>query len=1241
MPQWTDQQTEAIYTKGNNTLVAAAAGSGKTAVLVERIIQKVLNQEDPVDIDALLVATFTNAAAQEMRNRVAAALERALEENPDSLHLKKQLTLLQQASISTLHSFCMDLIRRHAYLLDIDPGFRIADDIEADLLRQEVMEDLFETWYGKDTEDQERFFSVVDRFSNDRSDQDVETLVLKLYDFAMQNPWPEAWLDQVAERYQIAPETDEASISWLSILKDDVRSQLEAIENELSQALQLTKESDGPYHYAEALDSDFEMLQEAKAQLAFGWDSLRNVLITGKFKALSRKKIDCDENKKEKVKAIRNKVKKRWNSLAEQWFARELSSYLSDIHALYPTIKQLVLIVKEFKQKYSQLKKEKALVDFADLEHYVLAILLADDATADNIKPSPVAEALKEKYAEVLMDEYQDTNLVQETILSLVTKDQPGNLFMVGDVKQSIYRFRHAEPSLFIEKYKKFHKDPILGHRIDLARNFRSRKEVLQATNFIFRQLLDESVGELVYDEAAELVYGNVTYDQVKKLDAEAELVIIDRSDQAEETDEEPDNEETQADLAKAQIEARAYAKRIKYWIGNDQAEATQIMDKETGMNRPVQYRDIVILLRSMTWAPTIMEELKQQGIPVYAELSTGYLEAIEIKVMISLLKVIDNPKQDIPLASVLRSPIVGLDEEDLAQIRLTNKRTSYYQALQTFEIETTDKKKQARVSKFLRQLQNWRKKARQGGLAELIWQIYRETGYYDFVGGIPGGRQRQANLRALYDRARGYEETSFRGLFRFLRMIERMEERGEDLGAARALGEQEDVVRIMTIHKSKGLEFPIVILGALDKQFNQQDLRQRYLLHKDLGFGSKYVDPNNRIMYPTLFYHALKQQMQREMWAEEMRVLYVALTRAKEKLVMIGTVSSFEKKQAKWQEILDHQDWVLPAQYRLDMNTYLDWIGASVIRHSSGVSLRTEELSTILTDIHDDPSKWSIKLEHAQMYQNVEQTDEDMKIDIGEKIRDWQVIQETDGHFDRLVNERLTFTYAHQQAANARAKQTVTELKRQLAEKDAYSDDRLVQTFHAPIVKRPNFMQKEKRLSAAEIGTAMHTVMQHLPLTKAWKTPALQEYVQSLVTREILTQEQADHIHNDSIEQFFQTDVGRYLLEVEDVEREVPFSLTVPANTVYPDWETSEQEKVFIQGVIDLLVPYEDGWILIDYKTDRVPAAANQEQINKLRERYQVQLNLYAKAIEEIWRQPVKGKYLYFFDHSLLINVK
>lgn len=1239
MPTWTPEQEKAIYTSGKDVLVAAAAGSGKTAVLVERIIQKLLNQQNPTDIDSLLVVTFTNAAAQEMRNRVGEALEQALEQNPDSAHLKKQLSLLQRASISTLHSFCLDVVRRYAYMLDLDPHFRIADEIEADLIRQEIVEEMFEEWYGKEGEERENFFQVVDRFSSDRSDVEVEKLMLDLYNFAMQNPWPDQWMNSVSEMYRVNADTAEEDLQWLSILKREVKSQLYAMLADSEQALAITKESDGPYHYAEAIDDDRDKMQQALGLLEMSWNDLQTYMQeAGSFKALSRKKVECSDEKKDKVKALRDRYKKRWASMSQEWFARSLSGYLKDMETLAPVVEQLMVLVQDFHVRFRQKKKDQALVDFADLEHYCLHVLMDESSTAEEIIPSDIAKSYQNQFTELLVDEYQDTNLVQETILRMVTDgENAGNLFMVGDVKQSIYRFRHAEPSLFLNKYKQFAVEDHPAERIDLARNFRSRKEVLHGTNYIFRQILDEEVGEMEYDKDAELIYSNTIYDELTASDADAELLIIDREKQ-----EEPDESlgEDFQDLEKAQLEARAYAKKIQEWIGHGEEPALQVVDKATSTKRSLQYRDIVILMRSMTWAPTIVEELKQQGIPVYAELSTGYFEAIEIKVMLSLLKVIDNPRQDIPLASVLRSPVVGLNEDELTKVRLAKQKASYYEALKQYPRVGDNEALVEKVEHFLYRLDTWRKRARQGSLSELIWQIYRETGYYDFVGGIPGGRQRQANLRALYDRARTYESTSFRGLFRFLRFIERIEERGEDLGAARALGEQEDVVRIMTIHKSKGLEFPAVILGAMDKQFNQMDLMAKYLLHKDYGFASKFIDPEKRIMYPTLAFHALKKEKQRELLAEEMRVLYVALTRAKEKLVMIGNVASLEKKLEKWREWVDHPHWVLPAHYRLESKTYLDWVAPALIRHEQNETLRGDaSIHRIPEDILKDDSKWRVSMHHSREYVNPDQVQKDHHEVLEKAVRSWEPVQEKE-EVNPEVDRRLSYMYPHQNAIHHRAKQSVTELKRQREVADEYSADMFLKPMQQPIVQRPKFMQKQQSLTPAEVGSAMHTAMQHLPFERVLGKEEIEEQVEIMVEKEKLTRDEADVIDFSAIEAFYNSEMGTRLIEAEVIHREVPFTMALPAHEVYADWLEETDEKVFIQGVIDLIVPSEDGLMILDYKTDKVAQPITEKVVADLQSRYTTQLNLYSEALERIWKQPIKEKYLYFFNAPLLTKV-
>src|SRR5690625_2114386 len=1236
MVKWTKEQEDAIYSNGSDILVAAAAGSGKTAVLVERMIQKLLSKENPIDIDSLLVVTFTNAASQEMRNRIGLALESALVDDPTSLHLKKQLSLLPKAHISTLHSFCMDVVRQYAYLLDIDPSFRIANDMETDLIKQDVLDELFEEWYGKEGVDQAHFFDVVDRFSSDRSDLEVENLILTLYTFSMQNPWPEQWLNQLAEVYHIAENWREEELSWLPILKKEVTDQFQAIEEELLLAEQIANESDGPYQYVETVAADKLLLEEALLKLN-SWDELQSYMSESKFVTLSRKKMECNEDKRQTFRTLRESYRKRWNDMKNDWFNRNLNGHIEDMREMYGVVKQLTDLVKQFSVLFTQQKKEKAIVDFSDLEHYCLQLFLDESSTIDHIVPSKVAEHFKRQFSEVLVDEYQDTNLVQETIITLVSDQEgSGNIFMVGDVKQSVYGFRHAEPSLFIEKYKRFAESDDQGKRIDLASNFRSREHVLIGANYIFRQIMDEELGGIQYDQDAKLIYDNKMFETVPLIESEPELLIIDQ-EQVEEKKVVSENEEDYQDLEKAQLEARAYAEKIKGWIGQKEAQPLQVVDKTTQVQRDIQYRDIVILLRSMTWAPTIVEELKQQGIPVYAELSTGYFEAIEVRNMLNFLKILDNPMQDIPLAAVLKSPIVGLNEEDLARVRLADKNNHFYGALLKFRQQDMSEAAE-KISRFLDVFEELRQDARQGALSDLVWKIYRVTGYYDFVGGIPGGRQRQANLRALYDRARSYETTSFRGLFRFLRFIERMEERGDDLGAARALSELEDVVRITTIHKSKGLEYPVVIVGNVAHGFNLQDLNKRYLLHKDYGVASKYIDPVKRIMYPTLFYYSLHSKILQEQLSEEMRVLYVALTRAKEKLVMIGQVNSFEKTLAKWQAVLQDENLVLPIHLRIDAKNYLDWIGPALIRHKDSHVLREGE--QVSGPISDDSSKWNISVLHASELVEEEVSEEREKLHIKDHIMKWKPLPLADQEVAKKVSKRLQYKYPHQAATEARAKQSVTEIKRMHDEIDDYSSTEMIEGRKAPIAKRPLFMQREKRLTGAEIGTAMHTLMQHLPINKPLTEEEITEFAYTLVQREILTKEQAEVIQVEDIVKFFETDIAKLMMEVEKVERQVPFMITLPAEEVYPSWDGKSGERVLIQGIIDCLIPTEDGWIILDYKTDQIFGDVNEDLLKELKQRYEMQIRLYRQAVETILDEKVTKAYVYYFAKQLLIEM-
>jgi ATP-dependent helicase/nuclease subunit A len=832
--------------------------------------------------------------------------------------------------------------------------------------------------------------------------------------------------------------------------------------------------------------------------------------------------------------------------------------------------------------------------------------------------------------------------------LKLVTKDSDvnGNLFMVGDVKQSIYRFRLAEPFLFLNKYKRFTSS---GHssglKIDLSKNFRSRNEVLAATNFLFKQLMGGSVGEITYDHEAELKLG-AEYPPNGEMSAEVLFINKSNPTSADVYDDETANQAEspvifdQAELETVQLEARLIAGKIKHLI----RARFQIFDRKLNQTRGLEYKDIVILMRSMPWAPQMMEEFKQQGIPAYADLSTGYFEATEVAIMLSLLRVIDNPQQDIHLASVLRSPIVGLDPNNLAILRIHHKNGSYYEALTSFmkERPNGEEKLYQKLFHFTTNLQKWRSFARRDALPNLIWKLYRETQFYDFVGGMPGGKQRQANLKALYNRAQQYESTSFRGLFKFLRFVDRMQDRGDDLGTARAIGEQEDVVRFMTIHKSKGLEFPVVFIAGLSKQFNMQDLYKPFLLDKDLGFASKFVNPALRISYPMLPQITLKQKMKLELIAEEMRVLYVALTRAKEKLFLVGTLKDANSSFEKWDNQLVNQDWLIPDFEKLSAKSYMDWIGPALVRHRDYHVFHNAlgPVQTIREDIFNHPSTWNLKVIEAVELETVELKEEEAERNILHSIHDGEEVKIKSPNKED-VQKQLNWSYPHPFASSKMSKQTVSEIKRQHEYIDEHSDTLLLKKPSMLIVKRPIFMQ-EKALTSAERGTATHMVMQHIPFSENISAEFIKNLLAKMVNEELLTAAQADVIDIASILTFLNSDLGRRIHHASSVNREIPFSLAMDAKAAYADWSAIEQENVLIQGVIDCVFEDEHGTVLLDYKTDTISGKYKDFEVAKkvLEDRYKVQVELYAKALESIWKKPIKEKYLYFFDGGHLIKL-
>lgn len=1327
--KWTDDQWRAVVDGGTNVLVAAAAGSGKTAVLVERIIRKISDEEQPVHVDQLLVATFTKAAAAEMRERIRIALEQALERNPESEHLERQLALLNRASITTLHSFCLEVIQRHFQTIGLDPAFRVANETETELIRQEMLEGIFEELYGADDVSFRRF---VDWFSGERNDEAAFRLVQRLYDFSRSHPWPEQWLQQMADAFNVAT-TDELSASiWAESIMQDTRLGLSGITELLRQAAQLAGSPGGPEPYRELLESEWlaaKSIYEAAEETP--WHEVSALFERLTFGRLpSCKKDQFDAMMQEQTKSLRDQAKKRFAQLKDDLFQRTPEQYLAELHRIAPVMDTLVRVVTEFGHRFEQEKRSKGLLDFSDLEHYCLRILRDSSSTPEYTIPSDAALQFQEQFVEILLDEYQDTNMVQEAIVNLISREGRGNRFMVGDVKQSIYRFRLAEPGLFLEKYRAYspsHSEQAEGIRIDLARNFRSRVEVVDAVNMLFRQLMNKKVAELEYDAAAELQFGAAYYPELpvvegKQQSAATELLLIEKGkgteavsdedeDIADELDEESKKDAVDAvELETARLEARAIAGRIRRLLGDEGEPPYLVFDGKLKQMRPATYRDIVILLRAtQAWAPLMVEELRLEGIPAYAEFSTGYFQATEVEVIISLLRIIDNPYQDIPLAGVLRSPIVGLTAEELALIRLTDKRKPYYDAMVEAAAQQTegqdeqaadmehpnlDERVQHVLRSFLERLERWRDEARQGSLSDLIWRIYRETGYYEWVGGLAGGLQRQANLRALYDRARQYESSTIRGLYRFLRFIDRMRETGGDLGTARALGEQEDVVRIMTIHKSKGLEFPIVFVAGLAKKFNQQDLTAPFLMHKQLGFGPRYVDEETRVTYPTLANLAIRRQMRLELLAEELRVLYVAVTRPKEKMILVGTVNDASKAINNWGETLDLESLLLPDYLVARARSYLDWIGPAVIRHQAAAEWRRYAglPNRNGAALIDETVEWSLSLMPASVLSvRAEVTDES----------DWQ--GELDDQFQRILklepldlsdetyieelDKRLSWRNPYRIAELLPAKTSVTEMKRlyqmdewtsaswvQVADADAdvlsvhksasvadepntegdQTIDRSQLTLH---LRRPKFME-QTRLTPAERGTAYHLLMQHLPLTEGLDEAVVRETLQQMVERQLMTAAQADAIDPSAVMNFFEHAVGQQLLRATSIQRELPFSFGISAAEAYsieangsmlsetgerlryvatPSFAAKdssgllEQETVLVQGVIDCLFEADGQLILLDYKTDRV--AAHQGGTAALVEHYRFQLEFYERAIEQIIHRKVDKKVLYFFD--------
>lgn len=1246
--KWTEDQLKAITTRGCNLLVAAAAGSGKTAVLVERIIRIITNENNPVDIDRLLVVTFTSAAAAEMRERIAAAISKALEVNPNSKVLQRQLTLLSRANITTMHSFCLDVIKNYYHVIDLDPTFRIADETENTLLKLEVINDMFEDYYESENIE---FRNLIEAYSGSRDDQRLKDIILDLYRFSMSGPWPEKWLVNNAERFNIETIEELNKTIWIGILKETISIEVTGYIKILEKAIGIIRDTEGLEPYEATFLDDLDMFKKVKESLNLGIRELYtsiNSISFSRLKSVKKDKVSDEENL-ERVKSIRDSIKKKTSKLIEDSFSMTIEDALNGIKNSYPYMKMISRLTLEFINRFKEKKRERNILDFNDLEHLCLKILIESDED-NNINPSSVANGFREYFDEVLVDEYQDSNNVQEAIIDLVSRKtlENPNVFMVGDVKQSIYRFRQAKPELFLDKYNKYSlEDSEVNRKIQLYKNFRSREEVISGVNYIFKEVMSKTVGELEYNDDEALNLGasyKENNDDNTIIAGPIELHILDKSGEyTNEIEEEYEGDnlvEEEEDIDSIGLEARIVARRIRELLNPElnTGKLFKVLDKETGEYRPLKYKDIVILLRATrNWSEIFLEEIGSEGIPVYADTGTGYFETIEIRTMMSLLKVIDNPMQDVPMISVLRSPLVSFSAEELGDIRLLDKEKYFYEIIKgvSDNIYEVNEELKNKCKVFINNLGKWRNKSIYTPIDEFIWYLYMDTAYYGYVGAMPNGKLRQANLKILFQRAKQFEQTSFKGLFNFINFINKLRNSSGDMGSAKILGENEDVVRIMSIHKSKGLEFPVVFTCGFGKQFNLMDLNKSILYHDDLGFGPDYVDLERRNSYSTLAKEAIKKKILLETLSEEMRILYVAFTRAKEKLIITGATKNLEKSISRWVSSAALDEDIVPASEVLKGKSYLDWIGMAICKHRDGEELR-KYIGANSCSIINDFSTWKTKMWTKNLL-SVEKNE--VAVDENEEI-DLFINSDVD-YIDKEIERRLNYKYKYELSGKLPSNVSVSDLKRSLYNNE--DDDIItVNIFSDKEFLKPKFLQEKRGLSASERGTIAHFIMQKLDLNKVNTKEEIDTQIYSMKDKNLLTEEEIKAIQRISFISFFKSNLGKRMLKVFNegklVKRELPFYTEISSlnidNTLSKD--VYGNEKVRLQGIIDCIFEEDDKIVLLDYKTDYVEYGKESEILDK----YRIQIKYYKDAVEKITGKEVKESYLYLFGLNKEVKI-
>lgn len=1256
--KWTKEQRQVIDSRNTNLLVSAAAGSGKTAVLIERIIELVLDEENPIDINKLLVVTFTKLAASEMRERVSKAIEKKLEENPENEHLQKQLLLLSGADITTIDSFCKDVLISYAHLVNLDSNIKVIDPSENEVLAKEVMQELFEELYENNDEN---FLRLVDWYAKKNTDEGLLQLLLNVNNFVNSHPFPKIWLNEKAEFFNTNTKDDDFYLeNYILDIAKDVDMDLEFFELSIKNNLKKIENYPELEKYIDIYNILLDALSVVKENLKkflkdnTKFDELKistNEFLNSSFGSFRISK--CDEE----VKEIYNKVKKELDSIKSE-ISESLKTLNLDIEnikresdLIYPYVRSISDVVIKFKEKFWERKQKFNYVDFADIEHLALEILVDIDEDG-NIKPSKTALEYQEKYSEVFIDEYQDSNLVQEILLSAVAKEN--NRFMVGDVKQSIYRFRQADPSIFMEKYENYNRieEDIesFNRKIMLYANFRSRKEILEGTNLVFSKIMKKETGELDYTVDERLNPMASFKETDKNVGGAVEIFIIDEKidDEDEEINLTDEYSEEFEEIKNFKLECIKIANTI-YNMMNNKENPFKVYDKNLDDYRKVEYKDIVILMRSPSSNTKILEEVfLEYNIPIYAESTGGYFDTFEVDTIINLLKIIDNPMQDIPLISVMYSPIYNFTSTELSEIRLVDRKLKIYELLikiledEDIEIRISLKEK---IAKFISDLKLFIQKKSLVSADELIWFLYKYTGYYNYVGLLDMGEQRKTNLMLLFEKAKNYEKNSYKGLFNFVNYIQKISLKS-DVSEAKLISEDANVVRIMSIHKSKGLEFPIVFLANTNKKFNFRADDSNLVLHQKLGFGAIVYDMDKKTSFNSIMKKKIEKFKKNEQIAEEMRLLYVAMTRAKEKLIITGRVKDYENLREEISSGIDERGNI--SNYKiLKINNYLDWILSSI----DNLSVYGKSLNCLGREenfLGNEDLKFQLnvntKTEEFIEYQRIKEEVKTNKIisdnDSLEIKKEMRTVKE-------FLEDRFNKEYVYKNVLNKPSSITVSEIKKMIQEEDEEKHQKYYKENF--VLKTPSFIhQGEEKVgfNSAEKGTIFHLAMQLLDflkfdtedISKIREEVKLQ--INSFVEKNIMSLDEAETIKINWIVKFIQSDIFKEIYianKSEKLFKEKAIDYNLKLKNLYKDENISEDEKIMVVGIIDLFFENEKGEIiLLDYKTDYV----TKENLEEVKNRYKIQLDLYKLAIEEISGKKVVKKGLYLFGINEYVEV-